>query len=198
MDEESDNPAQARDEIRKTVVSVNAMTQALTTAGAVANSVLSYNATTSRFEPTSTTAVLGYLVRLAQVSLQRSTTTQDINGLKYKVLATEVQDPNNIITVSSGEVTLGAGTWVIFTGQHQISTSTGTQEGEGTLYMVSGGTIIKTCNQSKVGFVGGTNYYLTPSYYLYRTVATSETLSFWNDSNITALNKSTMMIAKLQ
>ena len=198
MDQESDNPGAAREQIRQIAVSVNSMSQAINTTAAVANSVLAYNSTNSRFEPTTTAAVLGYLVRVSQVSLQRTGTEANISGIKYKVVATETLDPNNAISISNGELVLSAGSWVIFTGQHRIMTSSPTQEGEGTLYIVKDNAIIKTCNQSKVGFLGGTNYYLTPSYYLFRTVETTETLSFWNDSPVTLQNKSTMMIAKLQ
>ena len=198
MDQESDNPGAAREQIRQMAVSVNSMSQAINTTAAVANSVLAYNSTNSRFEPTTTAAVLGYLVRVSQVSLQRTGTEANISGIKYKVVATETLDPNNAISISNGELVLSAGSWVIFTGQHRIMTSSPTQEGEGTLYIVKDNAIIKTCNQSKVGFLGGTNYYLTPSYYLFRTVETTETLSFWNDSPVTLQNKSTMMIAKLQ
>ena len=98
LDSGTDSPVLARPAILQTAVYADIIQQSLTTVGATNTSLLSYNETTERFEPSASTASLGFLVKIAV-----------IEGGNI------VSDPYGFVTDNGDTWTVGTGTYLLHT-----------------------------------------------------------------------------------
>jgi hypothetical protein len=98
LDSGSDSPVLARPAIYQTAVNANLIQNSITTTGATDTSLLSYNSSTERFEPSASTTSLGYLVKIAV-----------IEGGNI------VSDPYGFVTDNGATWTVGSGTYLVHT-----------------------------------------------------------------------------------
>lgn len=98
LDSGSDSPVLARPAILQAAESANDIQSSITTQGATDTSLLTWNAVTERFEPSTATNSLGYLVKIAIIA----------NG--------------NIVSDPYGFVTDNGNTWTVPSGAYFIHT----------------------------------------------------------------------------
>jgi hypothetical protein len=194
LDAATDNPADARADIKQMADNVNAITDTFSITSPSTGDLLVYNNSTQKFENKAQTTALGYLTQVAVIDFSyNGTQIQDwnnpLNTLDkwYRVDPTEITDPNSFVTVGTGYFSLGTGTYLFMNSGHAVGTPGVGSWGFPVYWCnrqtpTSASDIIKTMPSNFTGVSGGTSYYLSPDYYLFRTVTGSETYSWWMDS----------------
>jgi hypothetical protein len=186
LDQGTDTPTLARAELKTAADAMNSMMPEINTDSATSNQVLAHNGT--KFVPTTLSSLTGDVARIAVVGLGGTGAT---NGDDVLVPVGETADPNNIVSVSNDRLVLGAGTYYIFNAEKFIMEQSG---GNNPNYEIRVYNVVTPTGESPIytavtqftGDLGGARYYATHDIGIYRTVNTSETLSFWRPSSGTS------------
>ncbi len=114
LDSGTDNPGLARADIKQNVDNVNDMIDTIVVDSPSNNQVLAYDNSDSRFENKDiSTLVSSAVSAVATIRTTDSSNTYTTTFTKISNL-TEQTDPDGIVSISTGVITVGAGTYLIF------------------------------------------------------------------------------------
>ena len=114
LDSGTDNPGSARADIKQNVDNVNDMIDTIVVDSPSNNQVLAYDSSDSRFENKDVSTLVSSAVSaVATIRTTDSSNTYTTTFTKISNL-TEQTDPDGIVSISTGVITVGAGTYLIF------------------------------------------------------------------------------------
>ena len=115
LDSGNDNPGEARPSLKQTTDNVNDMIDTIVVTSPTANQVLSYNNSNSRFENVDVNTIVSSGAVSAVATYRTTNSSQSYTTTFTKMSdLTEQSDANSIISVTSGTLTVPAGTYLIF------------------------------------------------------------------------------------
>ena len=115
LDSGTDNPGLARADIKQNVDNVNDMIDTIVVNSPSNNQVLAYDSGDSRFENVDISTIVDSGAVSAVATIRTTDSSQSYTTTFTKISnLTEQTDPDGIVSISTGVMTLGAGTYLIF------------------------------------------------------------------------------------
>ena len=199
LDQQSDNPGLARADLLQMAQQVNTIQDTFTINSLQNGDFLVYSTTTSSFENKTQVSQLGHLPRVAVLNWTASGTQVTVDGVnRFRLVASEAQDPDNLVTVNAnGSFTLATGTYVFLNSGYRIGLSP-SEPASIRWYVGDPSTQnqIKSMLAPDTG-AGQTAGRMTPDYYLFRQGATSETHTWLSDSSSVVPYYAPLIIVRL-
>jgi hypothetical protein len=197
LDQQTDNPGLARADLLQMANQVNAIQDTFTLTSPQNGDFLVYSTSTDSFENKTQVSQLGHLPRVAVLNWTASATQVTVDGVpRFRLVASEAQDPDNLITVNAdGSFTLSTGTYVFLNSGYRIGLGISEPRSIG-WYVGSTQNLIKDMPAPVTG-AGQTAGTMTPDYYLFRQGATSETHIWLSDSSSVVPYYAPLIIVRL-
>lgn len=193
LDEGSDNPAQARADLKQLADNVNDIVDTFDVVDANNGDILQYNGQEQKFVAKNVSDVVGNPPKIAILNFEVNSQTisaltpaSGVNDVWHQTEVSTVTDVNQFVTVNQTSFTLSSGTYFFANAGFEIQNDN--SSGASPIYWCNKtvptdfeNDVIKTMSRSFAGENGGTLYFLSPNYYLVRNIMISETFSWWTD-----------------
>lgn len=115
VDAGSDNPGNARADIKQNIDNVNDMIDTIVVTSPSANQVLAYDSGDSRFENVDISTIVDSGAVSAVATVRTTTTPLSFTTTYTKIAGvSEETDSEGIVSISTGVITVSAGTYLIF------------------------------------------------------------------------------------